>query len=128
MIKISTHDGMLFEKVGKFGEKKIKQGYKIFEALWICEWCMPSIHSLIGFGFGFAIGVIDVFSWKLIAYYPLCVGGASLCCGLIWEFYNLMVANKMYYENGQQYYYLSNKKMKDEKQQNNIKKRFVKDY
>lgn len=87
MIKIVTSEGMVLERLGKYGEKKVDEGYKIFEALWVCQWCMPSIHSLVGLGFAWGMGLIPELSWHLLFYYPLVAGGSSLVNGLVWQYY-----------------------------------------
>lgn len=93
-IKIATSEGMVFEKLGKYGEKKVKEGYKIFEALWVCQWCMPSIHASIGMAFAFGLGIIQYFTWNLLIYYVLTVCGSSLVNGLIWGFHLKQNAEK----------------------------------
>lgn len=114
-IKISTANDMVLEKLSIYGQKKIESGHKIVEALIICEWCMPSIHSLIGYLFAIGIGFISEFSWSLVVIYPIIVMGSSLTCGIIWNAYMLMNSKKEYYDNAQKYYYLNNKKLKDNK-------------
>ena len=86
-IKIATADDMLLEKLGKYGQKKVEEGYKVFEALWVCQWCMPSVHTLIGFVFAYGLGIIPELSWRLLLYYPLVAMGSSLVNGLIWQYY-----------------------------------------
>lgn len=86
-IKIATSEGMVLERLGKYGEKKVDEGYKIFEALWVCQWCMPSIHTAIAMFFAFGIGIIPELTYRLIFYYPLVAMGSSLLNGLIWQYY-----------------------------------------
>jgi len=119
--KIVTSEKMLLDKLGEWAENKVNDGNKIFELL-VCPWCQPTLFSWIGFGFAYGIGVVDTLSWQLLWYYPLCIGGSSLTCGLIWTLYTTMESKKTYYDNAQKYYYLTNKKMSDEKRQNSSKK------
>ncbi len=58
-----------------------------FEALLLCHWCMPSTWSLIGYFFAWRLGLIEVFSWKLVWMYPLVVCGSSFLCGISWALY-----------------------------------------
>lgn len=87
-LKIVTSGGMIFGRIGEYAEKKLyDEGRIIFAPLLVCEWCMPSIHTAIAFLFAYFIGVIDHFSVRLLAYYPLVVMGSSLVCGLVWQYY-----------------------------------------
>lgn len=90
-IKIATADDMVLEKVGQYGKKKVEEGHKIFEALIVCQWCMPSIHSLIGYAFAFGLGILPVqWNWQLVIRYPIVVMGSSLVCGLTWLIYETL--------------------------------------
>ena len=93
-IKILTADGMVLSKVGKFARKKIKEGQIIYEPLVSCEFCLPSIHSLVGYVFGVSIGVITGFSMSLVFMYPLVAMGSSIATGFIWNAYQTMMAAK----------------------------------
>lgn len=87
-IKIVTAEGMIFENIGKYGKQKIEEGYKVYEALVNCEWCLPSIHSIFGYVFAFALGVIPFeWNWNYIIMWPIVVMGTSLCTGLTWTIY-----------------------------------------
>lgn len=100
-IKIATAKGMVLEKLGEWGEKKVEEGYKIYEALFVCHWCMPSIHSLVAIEFAFGIGIIEHFTWNLLAYYPLVVMGTSMLNGLIWGHHEKTNAAKEFYQSGE---------------------------
>ena|SRR5688572_11194751 len=104
-IKIGTADDMIFEKLGKYGKKKVEQGYKIFEAIIVCEWCLPSVHSIFGYGFAFAFDVIP-FQWdvRYIIMWPIVVAGTSLCTGLTWTIYKTINDIKDNNENQAKYY------------------------
>lgn len=87
-IKISTADEMVFERLGKWGQRKVDEGHKIYEALMVCPWCLPSIHSLVGYAFAFGLNVIPFeWDWKLLIRYPLVVMGTSFLSGNIWNIY-----------------------------------------
>lgn len=87
-IKISTSEGMVFEKLGKYAERKVEKGYKIWEALIACEWCLPSVHSVFGYAFSFGIGIIPFeFQWKYIIMLPIVIMGTSFLSGNVWNIY-----------------------------------------
>jgi hypothetical protein len=81
-VKIVTSDGMLFGAIGRYADSKESL---IWKPLLNCIWCMPSIHSLIGYGLAIGIGIITVFSWHLIFMYPLVAMGSSFICGVLWN-------------------------------------------
>jgi hypothetical protein len=98
-VKIVTAKGMVLEGVGEWAENKVEQGYKIFEALLVCPWCMPSIHSIIGYLFAFAIGAVTGYKFELVIMYPLVVMGASVVTGLTWTFYETISQIHQYFKN-----------------------------
>lgn len=92
-VKILTHEGMLLEKLGEWANKKVEDGNKFIEWLFVCEWCMPSIHSIlfvlpISYFVGILDGFIDV---KNILILPFIIAGASLLSGIIWNFVMLLL-------------------------------------
>lgn len=89
-IKILTSEGMLLDKLGKYAHKKVDEGKIIFDPLLACEFCLPSIHSLVGYSFAISLGIITHFSWSLIFIYPLVAMGSSIGCGFIWNAYLTM--------------------------------------
>lgn len=91
---IVTNEGMALFSIRIWAMKKEDEGKLWAEPLCLCIWCMPSIWSLAGFVFAFGIGVLDNFTWNLLFYYPLCVAGSSLICGLIWTMYEAFVSVK----------------------------------
>src|SRR6185312_13080254 len=93
-IRIATNEGMVFEKLRIYGNKKVNEGYKIFEPLFICIYCMPSIHSSIGFLFAYGLGILPTFHVKLLIYYPLVVMGSSILGGLIWQYHEKLDSEK----------------------------------
>lgn len=88
-VKIATSNDMVLQSLGKWGQEKAKK-YKIFEALIVCPFCMPSIHSMIGYLFAFGLEILPFeFDWKLIIRYPLVVMGASIVSGFTWTSYEI---------------------------------------
>lgn len=122
-IKIVTQDGMLLAVVRKEAEKRFELGSVIYDPLVLCEWCMPSIHSVFGYGFAVAIGVVDHFSWRLILMYPLVVMGASLLCGMIWATYKMIEIKTKHFEHIEQLSYFDLKERKFNHQKTNGVKR-----
>lgn len=64
-----------------------------------CYWCMPSLHSLISYGFAIGMELINGFSWSLIVIYPLVVCGASVLNGIVWSTITLLLKKIDYYDN-----------------------------
>jgi hypothetical protein len=93
-IKIVTAEGMLLEDLGKWAEKKVESGYKIYEALLVCPYCLPSIHTAIAIGFAFGIGVIDTWSWHLLFMYPIIAMASSFINGFLWKSHQKQNADK----------------------------------
>ena len=88
-LKIATAEGMVLEKLGSYGKKKVEQGHKIFEAIIVCQWCMPSIHSIVGYLFAWQTGIVRI-NWEVVKMYPLVVMGASLVSGMTWLVYETL--------------------------------------
>lgn len=90
-VKISTAEGMIFEKIGEYGERKVKEGWKVFEALLVCPWCLPSIWSIVAHAFALGLGIIPFeLNWKLLIRWPLVVMGASFVSGMAWTTYEMI--------------------------------------
>lgn len=86
-MKILTSEGMILEKLGRHAHGKVSEGRLIYDPLIACEWCMPSLHSVVGYFFAVVLGVVTVFSWRLVIIYPLVAIGASVGTGFIWNAY-----------------------------------------
>jgi hypothetical protein len=87
-VKISTTEGMIFEEIGNYARRKVDEGHKIWEALIVCEWCLPSVYSIFGHVFAIGLGILPFeWSWQLLIRWPLVVMGASISSGLIWTIY-----------------------------------------
>lgn len=86
---------------------------KIFEPVILCHWCMPSIHSIFGYAFAYAINVIDLSLFQVIVYYPLVVMGSSIACGFLWSGYKLVEKLTEYYTHMEQHEYWNIKDRKE---------------
>ena len=108
-LTIATSDGMILEKWKVWGKAKMDEGHVIVEPLIMCEWCMPSLHSIFGYAFAFGIGVLNNFSWRLVVMYPLVVMGSSFVCGVSWTIYNMVKNKRDYYSNAESVMYFEKK-------------------
>ncbi len=97
-IKISTAKGMIFEKMGNWAQQKVDAGNNIYQTLLTCPWCMPSVHSLIGFLFAIGLGIVDHISLELLIMWPLIIMGASVMTGLIWAIYEAISQIHKYFK------------------------------
>lgn len=95
-MKIVTHKGMVLEKLGQYGEKKVEQGKRIFEPLFVCEWCMPSIHSVIGYMVVYT--TMATFHLQALLMYPIVAMGSSFSSGMLWLIYETITIRKKFYE------------------------------
>jgi len=109
---IVTQENMLLHSVRRWAERIQDRGSKFIETLAICHWCMPSTWSLLGFAFGYGLGLYDL-SWKLLLLYPLCVAGSSLTCGIIWGLNKLIESATQYFTNGEKLIYMDIRDRKD---------------
>ncbi len=100
--KIATAEGMLLHSVSVWANKSVAKGYKIFELL-TCPFCMPSVFSILGYGFAW-ICHIAIISGKVALMYPLVACGASILSGGIWLVYELITAKRDYYNLKSEYY------------------------
>ena len=95
-VKISTEEGMVFEKVGVWATVQTERGYKIWEAIILCPFCMSSFWSLVAIGIAYLLGYD--FTWNVFIAYPVIVGGASLVSGFIWVTFQLIVSAGRYFQ------------------------------
>lgn len=84
-IKIVTYKGMILQRLGEYGYKKVAEGKRIFEPLFVCEWCMPSIHSAIGYMLVYT--TMETFHWRALILYPVTAMGSSFTSGILWLIY-----------------------------------------
>lgn len=112
-VKIATGDDMILEGLGKWGKKKTEK-YKIFEALLVCPFCMPSIYSLIGYLFAFGLNILSFeWDWKLVIMYPIVVMGSSILAGFTWTVYETV--NRIKDRNEWEAYHYENLNSKEKK-------------
>jgi hypothetical protein len=84
-VKIITHEGMALHYLKIRAEAT---GKKYFEPLIICEWCMPSVYSLFGWGFTFLkVG------WhpESLYFYPITVAATSVITGTLWTVIMILI-------------------------------------
>lgn len=99
-ITIVTQPYMALGGVRRWAELKKS---KWMEPLILCEWCMPSIHSLIGYAFAVAMRIIPPpFSFTLMVMYPLVVMGSSFITGVLWSVYKLIESKTRHLKNLEQ--------------------------
>lgn len=110
-LKISMSEGMIFEKLGKYFERKVDEGYKGFD-IFICAWCMNSLQSITAHVFAFGLGVLPFeFNWQLLIRWPLVIMGASFVSGNLWNTYETI--NKVKEKNEQEAKYFENSNNSD---------------
>lgn len=111
-ITIATSEGMIFYSWRVWANKKIEAGQRIWETIFTCHWCAPSIHSLVAYLFAFILGIIVKFEWNLVFIYPLVVMGTSLLNGIVWSVYKLIESATKYYVNAEKLKYFEIKDRK----------------
>lgn len=95
-LTIVTQEGMAFYRIREWAEYKSKNGSTWAEPLILCEWCMPSMHTTIGYLFAYLTGIISNDSRHLLLY-PLVIMGSSLVSGVIWTIYETIAAIQKYF-------------------------------
>lgn len=86
-LKVVMSEGMLLEKLGQFFERKIDEGYKVFDLIY-CQWCSSTLMSIVAHFFAFGLGVLPFeWNWQLLIRWPLIVGGSSIIAGNFWNIY-----------------------------------------
>lgn len=68
---------------------------KWFEPLILCPWCLPSVHSMFGYFFGWILGFN--ITWNIIMVYPLVVAGASVVSGTVWTICEYLFIKTKYF-------------------------------
>lgn len=120
--RVAVSDKMIFEKVGKWAEAKVDKGHKVYD-LFICPWCMGSVHGILFiWPLAFAMRILPFeWNWDYVCMYPFYLGGTSFISGMLWHIYLTMNQKKDYYESGvtfhqnaQKFFYNKNKKDKEE--------------
>lgn len=119
-IKIVTNEGMALYSLQKFALYQIhERNRKIFEPLIYCPWCMPSIHSSVGYTFCYLLGIIS--GKTILIGYPIVVAGASFCTGMLWLLYNYMDKLYGHYKNVEKLSYWDVADRKSKFAQNNLR-------
>lgn len=86
-LKIAMSKDMLLERLGEYFQKKVDDGHKYFE-LFICQWCMPTLYSIVAHAFAFGLKILPFeWNWQLLIRWPLVVMGSSFLCGNVWNIY-----------------------------------------
>lgn len=105
-MKVAMSEGMLLESLGRFFERKIDEGEKIYD-LFYCQWCMSTLQSITAYFFAFGLGILPFeWNWSLIIRYPLIVFGASFISGNLWNLY--MMFNQIRERNEAEAQYFKN--------------------
>lgn len=103
-LRVALSEGMLLERVGIWAEKKVDEGYKIFDLL-VCTWCSGTLQSLTAHAFAFGLGILPwEFNWQLVIRWPLVVFGASFISGMLWTIYLTLNQIKDRNESQSEYY------------------------
>lgn len=124
-VRISTSEGMVFEKIGKWATDRLDEGKRIYEPLLLCEWCMPSVYSLVAIVFYILANYLftGVFYYKVIILYPAIIGISSMITGLTFMLKDLIGSKTSYNEKKEEKIKLEIKNIKqdffDRKNKNN---------
>lgn len=94
-VKIVTHNDMLLHGFKLAMINRI--GEKASSLLIMCEWCMPSVYSL--FGYGFAYIFAGGFPLTALIFYPITVAASSVCSGVIWVIILLLLEYLKLFDN-----------------------------
>jgi len=112
--KIITEKNMLLEKVGEFGEEKLSKGYKVFDGLITCPFCLGNIHGILFvWPLAFLLNIIPFeWNWKYLLCHIFVASGTSMIAGFIWSGYKYFEVKGKYYEHLEQQEYFN---LKDRK-------------
>lgn len=114
-LTIATQEEMVFHNVRIWAEEKKS---KWLEPVILCEWCMPSIHSVIGYLFCFLSGVVN-YDARLFIMYPIVVMGSSFLTGMMWGLYKYLNISMAYKLNIEKLSYWEVKEKKQKHFRNN---------
>jgi hypothetical protein len=84
-ITIVTQEGMALYSLRQDAELN---GSKALEPIILCEWCMPSVYSLLGYAYTYILYGWDI---KYLLFYPITVAVSSLICGTVWGFCKILI-------------------------------------
>lgn len=89
-LKVAMSEKMLLERLGKYFEQKVEDGYKFFD-IFICQWCMSSLQSITAHAFAFGLGILPFeWDWQLFIRWPIVVFSSSFISGVLWTLYLTM--------------------------------------
>lgn len=86
-LKIVMSEGMLLERLGRFFERKIDEGHKVYD-LFYCQYCMSTLQSIVAIFISMGLDIIPFeWDWKLLIRWPLTIMGGSIIAGNLWNLY-----------------------------------------
>lgn len=89
-LRVAMSERMLLENLGRYFERKVDEGYKIFD-LFVCPWCSGTLFSLPAHAFAFGLGIIPFeWNWTLLIRWPIVVFASSFISGMLWTLYLTM--------------------------------------
>jgi len=87
-LKIALSKGMLLERLGEWLEYKVEEEKKKIYNLFICQWCMATLQSIVAHAIAFGLGILPMeWNWQLLIRWPLVVMASSFICGNAWNIY-----------------------------------------
>lgn len=91
-LTVVTQQGMLLFGIRKWANfHSQEKPVSVYDAIIKCPFCMPSIHSAIGYGFCILSGIVEL-DIKLLYVYPVVVCGSSFISGFLWTVYELILS------------------------------------
>lgn len=93
-LRVALSEGMILEKLGKYFEQKVEEGYKVFD-LFMCPWCSGTLQSITAHAFAFGLGVLPFeINVQLFIRWPLVIFGSSFVSGMCWTIYLVLKSAK----------------------------------
>lgn len=118
-LRVAMSDKMLLENLGRYFERKVEEGYKIFD-LFVCPWCSGTLLSIPAHLFAMGLGILN-FEWnkELLIRWPLVVFGSSFIAGTLWTIYLTLNQIKENNEAQAEYFKKLNKSIQPEEPEEN---------
>ena len=86
-LRVAMSKDMLLENLGNYFEKKVEEGYKIFD-LFVCPWCSGTLQSFTAHAFAFCLGIIQLeLTWAFVIRWILAIFGTCFIAGMLWTIY-----------------------------------------
>lgn len=86
-LRVAMSEKMLLEKLGRYFEKKVEDGYKVFDLL-VCPWCSGTLQSITAHLFAYGLGIITFeLSWAFVIRWILVIFGTCFIAGMSWTIY-----------------------------------------